>query len=56
MIGIEDNGILKFYNGTIEITSKDGFARLNELYRNEPPEVKKVIDRLKKKYERASYS
>ena len=50
MIVIEDKGKLKFYEGKTELTMKEGFARLNQIYGTEPQETKRIIDRLKQKY------
>ena len=50
MIVIEDKGKLKFYKGKTELTMKEGFNRLNQIYRTEPQETRRVIDRLKEKY------
>lgn len=52
MIVIEDEGKLKFFDGTIELTLREGFKRLDQIYGNEPQEVKRIINRLKEKYER----
>lgn len=50
MIVIEDKGKLKFYKGKTELTMKEGFNHLNQIYRTEPQETRRVIDRLKEKY------
>lgn len=50
MVVIEDKGTIKFYEGEKELTLREGFGRLEEVYSNEPLEVKKVIAQLKGKY------
>lgn len=50
MIVIEDKGKLKFYDGKTELTMKEGFTRLNQIYGTEPQETRRIIDRLKEKY------
>lgn len=50
---IEENGKLKFFEGKEELTSREGFNRLNYIYGNEPQEVKRIINKLKEKYEKA---
>lgn len=52
MILIEDNGHISFSHHGRELTLKQGFNYLDKIYGNEPQEVKKVIDRLKEKYEK----
>ena len=52
MVVIEDKDTIHFSQGERELTLKEGFARLNKLYQGEPSEVRAVIDRLKRKYER----
>ena len=47
---IEDEGRLRFYQGTTELTPCEGFERLDQIYGTEPQETKRVIDRLKEKY------
>lgn len=50
MIVIEDKGRLKFIDKDKELTIREGFKRLDELYSNEPQETRKIINRLKEKY------
>ena len=50
MIVIEDEGKLKFFDGKKELTLREGFQRLDQIYGTEPQETKRVIDRLKEKY------
>ena len=50
MIVIEENNTIHFYRGQTEVSKADGFTYLDKIYSNEPPEVKKVINNLKKKY------
>ena len=50
MVVIEDKGTIQFSHKGKELTTKLGFTYLDKIYSNEPPEVKKVIDRLKKRY------
>ena len=52
MILIEDNGHISFSHHGRELTLKQGFNYLDKIYGNEPQEVKRVIDRLKEKYEK----
>jgi hypothetical protein len=50
MVVIEDKGTLKFTQGEKELSLKEGFARLEHIYKSEPAETRAVIDRLKRKY------
>lgn len=50
MIVIEEDNNLKFFRGEVEISKADGFAYFDKIYQNEPPETKRIIDQLKKRY------
>ena len=50
MVVIEDKGTIQFFHKGKELTIKQGFTYLDKIYPNEPPETRKVIDRLKKRY------
>ena len=50
MIVIEDKHQLKFLLNGEEISHKEGFKYLNNIYGNEPQETKKIILQLKEKY------
>ena len=50
MVVIEDEGKLQFFDGKKELTLREGFARLDNIYSSEPQETKRVINRLKEKY------
>lgn len=50
MHAIEDNGTIKFFEGERELTLKEGFARLEQIYPYEPTEGRNIIDNLKRKY------
>ena len=50
MVGIEDEGKLRFFDGKKELTLREGFARLDIIYGGEPQETKRVINYLRKKY------
>lgn len=50
MIVIEDKNIITFSHKGKDVSIKDGFEYLDNLYKSEPIEVRKVIDRLKEKY------
>ena len=52
MIVIEDKSQLRFYEGKEELTLREGFKRLDQIYGTEPQETKRVIDRLREKYRR----
>ena len=52
MVVIEDKGQLKFFEGKNELTLWEGFSRLEQLYMNEPQEVKRVINKLREKYKK----
>ena len=52
MIVIEDKGRIKFFEGDEELSLQKGFEQLELLYSNEPPDAKKVIDRLRDKYKK----
>ena len=52
MYVIEDKGKINFYEGARELSTKDGFARLQRLYQYEPTETKHVIEKLQRKYQR----
>ena len=49
---IEDEGKLRFFEGKEELTSREGFARLERIYGSEPQEVKRIINKLREKYGR----
>ena len=53
MIVIEENNELHFYDQKGEIDPKDGFARLDELYQYETAETRRIIENLKRKYQKA---
>lgn len=50
MIVIEDKNIITFSHKGKDMSIKDGFEYLDNLYKSEPIEVRKVIDGLKEKY------
>ena len=50
MHAIENENKLRFFEGTKELTLREGFQRLNERYPSEPQEVKRVIDKLRERY------
>ena len=50
MIVIEDEGKIRFFEGKTELTLREGFKRLDQIYGTEPQETKRIIDRLKEKY------
>jgi hypothetical protein len=50
MVAIEDNGTIQFSHKGKELTMRQGFNYLDKIYANEPPETRKVIDRLKERY------
>lgn len=47
---IEDEDKIRFIQGERELSLKEGFARLERIYKSEPAETRAVIDRLKRKY------
>lgn len=50
MVVIEDKETIQFFHRGNELTIKQGFSYLDKIYSNEPPETRRIIDRLKKRY------
>lgn len=50
MIVIESDNDIHFFCGETEIDKASGFNYFDKIYQNEPPETKRIIDRLKKRY------
>lgn len=49
----DDGKSISFSHKGKELTLREGFRRLDEIYSNEPQEVKKRIDELKKRFYKA---
>lgn len=52
MVLIEDKGKITFTHHGRALTLRQGFNYLDKIYHNEPVEVRRIIDRLKQKYEK----
>ena len=49
---IEDKGKIKFLENGKELSLREGFKKLDVIYNNEPLENRKIIDRLRNKYQK----